>query len=306
VGCQTCTSASNCSACQLGYSLVNNLCVSSLPYPCASMSSTSTCSACLQGYTLSVSTCVLSLSCNADSSCTGCPYGYYLINSTCQSCPSLPNCLSCNSNNGCNLCSTGYFLNSAACSACNSNCLDCSSLTYCNQAASGYYLDINNDGSFSGKVYSCNSPCLTCQYNSNYCLTCISGYTISGSVCFSNAKIVIQIILGPGTTSSSIFFSSDSTATQLAKALTNVNRLLASLCSLLPAAFKKNDPLCQNILRITSMATGSIAVGMELSADGMTDSGSTETLVSSSLSVGIDGASIISSSVTSQDIPSSS
>jgi hypothetical protein len=38
----------------------------------------------------------------------------------------------------------------------------------------------------------------------------------------------------------------------------------------------------------------------------MTDSGSTETLVSSSLSVGIDGASIISSSVTSQDIPSSS
>jgi hypothetical protein len=98
VGCQTCTNASVCTACQLGYGLVNSLCVANLPYPCAATNSVSVCTACLQGFALSDSECVLDLSCNNDSSCPACPRGYFLINGTCSSCPSLANCLSCNSN----------------------------------------------------------------------------------------------------------------------------------------------------------------------------------------------------------------
>jgi hypothetical protein len=261
VGCQTC-SDSSCWSCQLGYSLIDNLCEPNLPYPCATMRSASTCAACFQGYALSGSTCILDLSFNTNANCPACPYGYFLANGTCSICPPLSNCLSCNSNNQCTLCYAGFYLNSTACLACNSNCLDCSSLTYCKRAANGYYLGINNDRSYSGKVYSCESPCLTCQYNSDYCLTCISDYTISGSGCFSNTVIIIRLVLGPGTTNTSIFSSSDSDYNQLDKAFASVNRITRSICNKLPNDFKGNDPFCEKNLRITYMSTGSVVMGV--------------------------------------------
>jgi hypothetical protein len=75
-GCQTCTSVSVCTACQLVYSLVNSLCIANLPYPCASTNSGSTCSGCFRGYVLNGTTCVIDLSCNTNSSCSACPRGY--------------------------------------------------------------------------------------------------------------------------------------------------------------------------------------------------------------------------------------
>jgi hypothetical protein len=99
VGCQACTSATVCTACQLGYGLVNSLCTINLPYPCASTNSDSTCSACFQGHALNGSACVLDLSCNNNSSCPACPRGYYLINGACSNCTLTTNCLSCNSKN---------------------------------------------------------------------------------------------------------------------------------------------------------------------------------------------------------------
>jgi hypothetical protein len=76
VGCQTCTSVSVCTACQLGYSLLNILCKVSLPYPCAVTNSGSTCGGCFQGYVLNGTTCVIDLSCNTNSSCSACPRGH--------------------------------------------------------------------------------------------------------------------------------------------------------------------------------------------------------------------------------------
>jgi hypothetical protein len=68
------------------------------------------------------------------------------------------------------------------------------------------------------------------------------------------------LILGAVTSGSSIFSSLDSKSTQLSKALTRVNQIIASLCNILPAVFKIRDPLCQKSLRIISMTTGSIGL----------------------------------------------
>ena len=107
--CQVCTSALNCSACQLGYTLINGLCYSSLNYPCAITGSNSQCSQCFQGYVLNGSNCVLGPSYNNTGNYTQCPYGYILINSQCFSCL-VSSCLACDVNNECTFCEKGYFL----------------------------------------------------------------------------------------------------------------------------------------------------------------------------------------------------
>jgi hypothetical protein len=177
-GCQTCISASVCTACQSSYALVGSICLSSLNYPCAIINSNRQCSQCFQYYVLNGSNCVIDLSCNLNASCMGCPYGYYLLNSTCMQCTLQSHCLTCNSNNQCVLCYQGFFLSNGSCSQCKSDCKDCSSLTFCNQADDGYFLQYHSDGSNSGEVLACQGPCLSCQYNAKYCLTCINGYKI--------------------------------------------------------------------------------------------------------------------------------
>jgi proprotein convertase subtilisin/kexin type 5 len=63
-GCQTCSSAVSCSACQLGFTLLGTACQSSLNYPCAMTGSNSQCIQCYLGYTLNNSNCVINLSCS--------------------------------------------------------------------------------------------------------------------------------------------------------------------------------------------------------------------------------------------------
>jgi hypothetical protein len=161
------------------------------------MGSNYQCSQCFVYYTLSGSVCSLDLSCNRTLSCMGCPYGYFLTNSSCIVCPLLANCLTCNTNNGCAFCLKGYYLSQAVCLSCGSSCKDCLSPSYCTQAADGYFISINSDGSSSGRVLACISPCLTCVYSADYCLACIAGYSISGSICFSTAMLLVQMNLGP-------------------------------------------------------------------------------------------------------------
>ena len=226
--CQTCTSATNCSLCQLGSTLINSTCYSNLGYPCATIGSNLKCNKCFQGYALSGSTCVLAASKGTFSQC---PFGYYLIKSSCFNC-SLTNCQACDSNRVCTLCIKGYYLNSGVCLSCPSNCNDCSSSTYCNQAADGYYLLNRLDKSNTGNVLSCSSPCLTCAYNFDYCLTCIYGYSISGSACISSYFLLVQVILSAGSSNTSIFSSYDSNDSQLSKSVKSVNRLLNAFCQI--------------------------------------------------------------------------
>ena len=185
-GCQACTSASSCSACLLGYNLVNSICIASPKYPCVAINNNSQCSSCFFGYVLNGTSCAIDTSCNNTHSCVNCAYGYYLKNSSCFGCPVLPNCVTCNANSECILCTKGHYLTSAGCAICANNCKDCSSSSYCSEASDGNYLIVNIDGSNSGHASACSSPCLTCSFSQDYCLACITGYNISGSVCQSN------------------------------------------------------------------------------------------------------------------------
>ena len=284
--------------------------------------SNSQCIQCFSGYTLSNSNCVIDASCSSSNTCKYCPYGYYLQNSSCLSCPSLPNCLTCNSNLQCTLCSKGYYLNGATCSACSSSCLECSSLTFCSLAADGYYLQYSIDASNSGVTLPCQSPCLICDSSSTFCLACISGYNISGSTCLSNALLVASIVIGAGNSASSIFLNTDTDSVKLLKAIQSVNRILVSVCLSLPSFLKATDPSCQKLLRVSSFSlvassrllnsvdavgstsTNGIGVNLQINANGVTDPVATVSTMTQNLnSNGIDGASIVKVSISSQNIP---
>lgn len=273
-GCHSCNSSSMCSACYSGYTLIGGNCFSNIDYPCATTNSELQCSQCFAYYVLSGSTCIIDLSCNLLNSCLGCPYGYYLLNSTCQTCPSLPNCLTCNQNSQCILCRQGYFLEGNSCSACNSNCKDCTSLSFCNLAADGYFVQSHIDNSNSGAVFACQSPCLACYYSANYCLSCISGYSISGSRCIADSKVIIKVNIGAADSNTSIFSDSDSDSIKLAKTIRNTNRIFNSICANIPDFMKVSNPNCINILTLISFVQGinSTIINAQINTTGLTNS----------------------------------
>ena len=78
--------------------------------------------------------------------------------------------------------------------------------SYCSRASAGYYLTANPDGTYNGGTQQCKSPCATCVSDPNFCLSCIDGYTIDGSSCFSDKQIAYQMIFNYPT----IFNSDDS------------------------------------------------------------------------------------------------
>jgi hypothetical protein len=165
-GCRTCTSATVCQNCIVGYYLSSSSCIV-LPAFCVSISSADVCNQCFGGYSLNTSsnTCTPDLTCNTASSCTMCPQGYTLAAGACTACTLGTNCIACSSTSSttCIKCSTGYYLDASnVCQTCSANCLACDSSAFCTTASAGYYIRLAADGSYSGMVAQCYSLCATC------------------------------------------------------------------------------------------------------------------------------------------------
>jgi proprotein convertase subtilisin/kexin type 5 len=236
-GCQNCKSSTSCTSCFPNYVMVGQLCESGPAWPCVSASN-GVCTKCVDGFSLSNSSCVYNAICNQNATCSSCPYGYYLTNITnmqgvCAQCPNITNCLACNPLNStsCFLCDAGFFATTAgACLPCSTGCAQCSSTTYCTLAASGYYLTTTSDNSFSGQTAKCSFPCLTCDMNPNFCLSCVTGYSITGTLCFSNNMAVVAIVFNLP----SIFGNNDTFDVAYGKVLNNIGYFRTTICANLP------------------------------------------------------------------------
>jgi hypothetical protein len=199
--CATCTNSTDCATCAIGLQLFGGVCYS-VPTGCVSLSSATACSSCFSGYLLSGGICSLDATCNGTSSCTVCATGNYLSARKCYSCPSLPaNCVTCDSSNtsSCFDCATGFYVSAGVCTACTAGCSSCLSGTFCSDAASGSFLVPQQDGSNSGVVGTCRSPCLTCKSDAKNCLSCVTGYSLNGTICNSDSNITVLLtLLGSG------------------------------------------------------------------------------------------------------------
>jgi hypothetical protein len=106
------------------------------------------------------------------------------------------NCLSCKSTKPteCLLCKISYYAETnGICNKCAEGCEQCSSLFFCKLASDGYYLTLSQNLAFNGGIQKCNSPCQTCVGGPNFCLSCVSGFIIDGSSCFSEQQIVYEM-----------------------------------------------------------------------------------------------------------------
>ena len=210
-----------------------------------SINSTGSCISCFGAYALKPDRtgCNPDTSCNSNSSCVICPDGYYLQGGLCQTCSQHANCQACDILTGVNCikCNDGFYLDSSSlCQSCPANCLTCDSLTYCTKAADGFYIALQDSGAYSGSIAQCQSPCATCADYGSSCLSCISGFSLKGSVCSQNYYLVMTITFGPGTGAGSIFSISDSPNQQLFFGIKSFNTLGFLINNIAPAGFK-ND-----------------------------------------------------------------
>ena len=308
-GCGSCTtSATNCQSCVSGYSLVGSACVL-MPDNCVSVNAAGQCTQCLGGYTVSNGACSASLACNTGSTCTVCPNGYYLLNSTCTQCSSTQNCLNCNANN-CIECNVGYFLDSLnSCQTCNplvNNCIKCYSSSSCITPAQGYYLILDANRAATGKVGLCVSPCASCSGFAESCTSCVSGYTLIGSLCRQNAYLIVQMTLGQGSNATqSIFLTSDSLNTQLFKGIKSIDAIGNLLLGAAPIGMKGSETNWRKVFFFQSLSAGSLVTTVHGNAGSYTNSNSATTDMNNGLANAPSAsASMISYSVSASGLPS--
>ena len=304
LGCKTCTtSASNCQSCTVGYWLVSSVCII-MPANCAVINSTGHCQSCFGGYVVNsaANTCDADTNCNSNSSCTVCAEGYYLTGGQCTACTLGANCVACDPNTpaNCLFCASGYYLDgSSACQVCTTNCLTCDSATFCKTASPGYFVPLSDTGAASGSIAQCLSPCATCKDYSDFCESCITGYSLSGSVCTQTNYLLMTIIFGPGTGINPIFIVSDPPQTQLSNGIKSFNRIGGMLNAIAPAGFKSDGFTgWRKRFIFKAMAIGSIVTTVQANGGTYTtSSGATSAMTNALSSTPIDGMSYLSSSM---------
>lgn len=308
-GCKSCSgTADNCQSCEVGFWPVDTSCVA-IPANCVGLGTNSSqCTGCFVGYVLSGNSCAIDLSCNS-TACEVCPVGFYLVSNKCLACSLSSNCVACEASKPtlCSECSAGFFVDSNfTCSACTKNCSTCETADFCIKASAGFFVKISFSGESTGNVTPCLSPCTTCAFHEDFCLSCATGFSLYGLSCRQNRYLIVIIILGPGSSNSSIFSASDSNDMQLFLGIRSINRLGNSINDILPAGFKDSRGWRRR-LRFSKFATGSIQSNFSVEAGSYTDRDAAKNDLSNALANNpIDGTSYVSSSVTSEGFSDSS
>lgn len=278
-GCLSCTSATVCTSCAIGYTLTGGACNVASVWPCVLTNGTS-CIKCAYQFTLSTNnTCSFDNTCNGTKTCPGCPNGQYItLNNnnqvgTCSACPNLPaNCVACDPLNpaNCIACGSGYYVvySNNSCAACPTGCAQCSSANFCYQTLPGYFSPLAQ-GRLTGQVLACAWPCLTCDSNANLCLSCVADHYISGASCFSSKQLTYSATIA----SNNFFKANDSFATAYSNILNNFNSMRGTICKNLPFNFTLADPTCSYILNVASIRTGSVVLDLLISTAGYNNIG---------------------------------
>ncbi|KAH0576070.1 Cysteine-rich membrane protein 2 [Spironucleus salmonicida] len=181
--CTNCTSAVTCTACQDGFSVDGNKCVTCEDANCNICSANkNVCTKCNTGYLTVDGKCELKCYqgqsvCAANQICL----------TTCKTCSE--NCMTCEVTvTSCTSCAPGFTLDRSSCAACSAGCADCTgNKNVCNLCKDGYF-------GISGVCQSCQNNstaqcecsgaanCATCNNaKSGTCGTCIAGYKMSAS-----------------------------------------------------------------------------------------------------------------------------
>lgn len=216
--CSTCTSATVCLSCLLGYNLDGSLCKSNcsdgyLPINAVCTACTSPCATCAGALTTCL-TCHTSASgnslyLNAYRCLATCPNSTYPngLNFQCSPCQSP--CSSCNALSNCTECMGGFFLYGTycyttcplgyvgiaiTCEKCSAGCLSCQNSTFtCIDCQAGYYkMNLTNEcvlqcpvGLYADPIQSvcigCTLPCSGCTGITTNCTICATGSLYNNS-----------------------------------------------------------------------------------------------------------------------------
>lgn len=109
--------------------------------------------------------------------------------------------------------------------------------------------------------------------------------------------MTVLLIIGPGASANRIFSAGDSANQQLFLSLRALNRLGNAIDSILPAGFKTSEDWRYR-LRFSSFSTGSVATNFNVEAGSYTNGNNAKSDLSNALANGVDGASVVSSSIT--------
>lgn len=133
----------------------------------------------------------------------------------------------------------------------------------------------------------------------------MSGYSISGTVCKSEASTIgVDLTLGGGTGGDSIFSDDDPQPQKLAKCMRSTGRIRRSMCKGMGfLAFLFGG--CGRRLRFRRFRWGSIIIESEVDATGA-DLAAAQAGISAGLAAGIDGATVLKVSTTSSAVTESS
>lgn len=184
--CLTCTNASVCTSCPIGYYLnSNSLCEECLPN-CIDCDNSSVCTQCAEKYYLSNGVCEKCdescQTCNDDTNaCTRCASGYYFNQfKRCIKCGD--NCDKCLDSTHCLDCATEFFVApDGSCSPCADVCFECTGPTAadCIECDPGFYLSNSLK-----KCFKCHEACTDCYGPNDYeCTKCSPGYFLNEKQC---------------------------------------------------------------------------------------------------------------------------
>lgn len=80
------------------------------------------------------------------------------------------------------------------CNQCSGNCASCVGQDACYKCKDGYFL-VTDDNSETGMCEVCDSACLTCSGTSTTCTSCANGFTLEGSKCISDNRVIVQFVI---------------------------------------------------------------------------------------------------------------
>jgi hypothetical protein len=126
----------------------------------------------------------------------------------------------------------------------------------------GYYIQLSGNRKKNGMLGTCRPPCKTCEKNEKNCLSCVANYTLNGTQCLGDSRVVVTMVLKGDDTPASILDNTASAARTLYSGSSNINRIFNALCKKLPSAFDVSTPLkCYDALKLSFLGAGSIRLG---------------------------------------------
>lgn len=130
------------------------------------------------------------------------------------------------------------------------------------------------------------------------CTSCGSGYTLNGTKCLDNSRVIIRLLLqGSG---SNPISTSGSTAQITSNGINNINRIMFAICGSLPASYFGSITtllICYKFVVLTYLGASSLDVNAIITGGSFNSPSEASNIMSNTFSTGasLDGLSVLSS-----------